>query len=207
MRYRIRLVPSHDGTPLAIVQVKWLGLFWRDHELLQNPLHRERGKLVEAYRKLHDQARKVEEEARRVDAELGNVAKFGDRLKAVGPEWADTKLPVFVRTHQAIMGPEKADVDKVLNAIKSGDIKNPDDLGLTWPPKDRQTPEVGTRSAYLLDRNFIEALANGIVREGRPYSHVVRYHKPEPNKGQQNQQKGGNQNQQRNNQGGKQGQG
>jgi hypothetical protein len=202
MRYRVRLVPSHDGTNLAVIQVKWLGLIWRDYELLQGKLHKKQKELVEAYRKLHRLATEVKEEADGVTAALNDVVNFGDRLRATGPEWTDNKLPFFLKIQAPFLGPGKKDVDAVLKAIQSGDYKDPDDLGIKWPPN--RPPSGGKRSAYLLEPNHMEAIISGIVREGEPYDHVVKYRKPQDNRQNQNQKgKGGNQNQQNNQQGNK----
>lgn len=216
MRYRVKLVPSVEGSVLAVVQVRWLGLFWRDYAALSNDLHLKYWKLMKTYRKLHNLEKEIVSAEEDVNARVQEVKRYGDPLRAIGPVWDDPKergwfknLPFFIKRHRFVAPPDKATLDKVRKAIQGGTYTDPDDLGIKWPPTDRGVAVTGgKRSAFLLAKHYMDALTGGLVRVGEPYDHVVKYHKPDQQQNRNNQkqqQKQQNQNNQQQNQGKNQG--
>lgn len=206
MRYRVKLVPSVDGSVLAVVQVRWLGLFWRDYDALSNDLHKKYWRLMETYRKLHQLEKEIVSAEEDVNSRVQEVKRYGDPLRAIGPVWDDAKIPIFIKRGQFVAPPDKDTLGKVRKAIQGGTYTDPDDLGIKWPPTDRGVAVTGgKRSAFVLGKHYMDALTSGFVRVGEKYDHVVRYHKPQgqqQNKNQQKQQqKQQNQNQQQQNQG------
>lgn len=215
MRYRVKLVPSVDGSVLAVVQVRWLGLFWRDYDALSNNLHKKYWELMGVYRKLHQLEKEIVSEEEDVNSRVQEVKRYGDPLRAIGPVWDDPdkmpwfqRLPIFVKRHRFVAPPDKATLDKVRKAIQGGTYTDPDDLGIKWPPSDRGVAATGgKRSAFVLAKHYMDALVGGIVKTGEPYDHVVKYHKPDQQQNRNNQkQQQKQQNQQQNqNQGKNQG--
>jgi len=192
---------------LAVVQVRWLGLFWRDYTALSNNLHLKYWKLMETYRKLHNLEKEIVSAEEDVNSRVQEVKRYGDPLRAIGPVWDDppergwfNNLPFFIKLHRFVAPPDKATLDKVRKAIQGGTYTDPDDLGIKWPPTDRGVAvNGGKRSAFVLDKHYMDALTGGIVKTGEPYDHVVRYHKPQDQQQSKNQQK--KQQQQQQNQG------
>lgn len=195
MQYRIKKVPGPDDKILPVVQYKWLGLIWRDLRPATNRVNKLQREVIDMYSKLLAKLKEVEYHESEVKRMLDEVKAYGDPMTGTGPTWSDKQLPVFVAREEFIP-PIHKDFSVIKEIVERQEWKDPDDLGIDWPPKDK-VPKAGlTRSAYVLGDHWLTATVNSIVAVGDKYSHVLRYKKPDEGRQQQQQGRKGKGNQQ-----------
>lgn len=210
MQCRFKLLPNPEGpagSVRAVLQYKWLGLIWRDMRSSSHKLDEMRWKVIEAYDKLHQHLKEVERLQAHHDREVKAVLDQGDRRNFTGPVFTQPGVPFLVDHAAFIPNPGKA-YDDVVKAIKEGRMnEDPDDLGIQWPRKELHPEFVGTRSAFLLAKDYAVAAAHGLVKEGEKYDHVIKFRSPKDDhqggsNRRNNNKGGGNNNQNQGNKGG-----